>query len=187
MSRQTSSHVGGTGPKNQAPSQARVRPDFRRNYRKYSELRHYEDGTVLGHAICTQCHAIWDRKHWHLNEQEYRELRQDASVQQVVCPACVKIEREEFDGQVILKSPLIPKNEEAIVGLIYNTEQHIREHNPLARIASMTVRGDTIEVLTITPFLAERIGKELRKAYHGTVEFKHPTRQNFVRVSWWRE
>lgn len=187
MSRQTSSHIGGTGPANQTPSQARVRPDFRRNYRKYSELRHFEDGSVTGHAICTQCHAIFDRKHWHLNEAEYKELRQDKSVDQVVCPACVKIEREEFDGHVILKSPLIPKNEEAIIGLIYNTEQHIREHNPLARIASLTVRGDTIEVLTITPFLAERIGKELRKAYQGTVEFKHPTRQNFVRVSWYRE
>lgn len=187
MSRQTSSHQIGTGPKGTPPSMARTRPDRRIGYRKYSELRHFEEGTVLGHAVCTQCHAIWDRKHWHLNEEEYRELRSDDSVEKVVCPACVKIEREEFDGHVILQSPLIPKNEEAIVGLIYNTEQHIREHNPLARIASLTVRGDTIEVLTITPFLAERIGKELRKAYHGTVEFKHPTRQNFVRVSWYRE
>jgi hypothetical protein len=187
MSRQTSSHIGGTGPKYQAPSMARTRPDFRRNYRDYATLRHFEDGSVYGHAVCTQCHAIWDRKHWHLNEEEYRQLRSDDTVEKVVCPACVKIEREEYDGHVILQSPLIPKNEEAIIGLIYNTEQHIREHNPLARIASLTVRGDTIEVLTITPFLAERIGKELRKAYHGTVEFKHPTRQNFVRVSWYRE
>jgi hypothetical protein len=166
---------------------ARTRPDFRRNYRDYTALRHYEHGDVPSPAICTQCHAIWDNKHWHLNEAQYTQLRQDPSYQKIVCPACEKIEREEIDGQVILKSPLIPKNQEAIVGLIYNTESHIREHNPLARIASLTVRGDTIEVLTITPFLAERIGKELRKAYHGYLELKPTNRQNFVRVMWYRE
>lgn len=188
MSRGTSSHLMGTGPKNAPPSMARTRPDRRINYRKYSELRHFEDGSVpQGQAICTQCHAIWDRKHWHLDETEYRQLRKDPEVTQMVCPGCVKIEREEFDGHVVLKSPLIPKNEEAIVGLIYNTEAHIREHNPLARIASLTVKGDTIEVLTITPFLAERIGKELRKAYHGTLNLQHPSREDFVRVSWYRE
>lgn len=187
MSRQTSSHIGGTGPKNQRASLAHIPPEARRNFANNSEKNHLEDRLAVGHGICTRCHAIWDRKHWHLNEEEYKSLRQDKSVSQVVCPACVKIERQEFDGQVTLKSPLIPKNEEAIIGLIYNTEAHIREHNPLARIASLTVRGDTIEVLTITPFLAERIGKELRKAYQGTVEFKHPLRQNFVRVSWYRE
>jgi hypothetical protein len=182
MSRQTSS----THPQGN-PRPARTRPDQRRDYRGYEELRGDTNLFATGHAVCTQCHAIWDKKHWHLDEAEYRRLRNENVVEQVVCPACVKIEREEFDGHVVLKSPLIPKNEEAIVGLIYNTEQHIREHNPLARIASLTVRGDTIEVLTITPFLAERIGKELRKAYHGELALKHPTRQNFVHVTWIRE
>jgi hypothetical protein len=166
---------------------ARTRQDHRIGYRPYGQLRDDENRLSVGHAVCTQCHAIWDKKHWHLDEAEYRRQRDDQSVEKVVCPACVKIEREEFDGHVVLKSPLIPKNEEAIVGLIYNTEQHLREHNPLARIASLTVRGDTIEVLTITPFLAERIGKELRKAYHGELSLKHPTRQDFVHVTWIRE
>ena len=183
-----SSHQMGPGFSQMTPSQARARPDRRQNFRKYSELRNFEDGSVpTGIAICTRCHAIWDRKHWRLDEEEYTEKLRDRTVQQMVCPGCERLERGLYDGHVILRSPLIPKNEQAIIGLIYNTEERIRANNPLARIASLTLRGDTIEVLTITPFLAERIGKELRKAYQGTVQFKHPLRQDFVQVIWYRD
>lgn len=144
-------------------------------------------GGYTGTVVCARCHAIWDHKHWHLNEDEYSRLRQDETIEKVVCPGCEKVERGEYDGQVTLRSSLIPENEQAIMGLIHNTEEHIREHNPLARIASLQRKGDTIEVLTISPFLAERIGKELRKAYHGQLEINHSERAEFVRVTWIRE
>lgn len=182
----SNSHQFGPGHKI-TPSMVRSRPDRRIQYRNYAELRHFEDGGMAGHAICTRCHAIWNNKHWHLNEAEYTELKRDKDIEQVVCPACVKIEREEFDGHVVLRSPLIPKNEEAIIGLIYNIEARMQQNNPLARIASLTVKGDTIEILTITPFLAERIGKGLRSAYQGTLNLDHPPRENFMRVSWYRD
>jgi NMD protein affecting ribosome stability and mRNA decay len=150
------------------------------------DLKHAPGG-YTGTVVCPRCHAIWDNKHWHLNEEDYNRLRMDETIEKVVCPGCEKIERGEYDGQVTLRSSLIPENEQAILGLIHNTEDHIREHNPLARIASLQVKGDTIEVLTISPFLAERIGKELRKAYHGQLDISHPEREEFVRVTWIRE
>lgn len=183
MGRGKSSHQMGKGYGQISPSEARTRPDRRTTY----ESVPHAEGSYEGTVICGRCHAIWDRKHWHLDESEYNRLRDDVTIEHVVCPGCLKIEREEYDGHVILKSPLIPANQEAITGLIYNTEAHIREHNPIARIASLTVEGDTIEVLTISPFLAERIGKELRKAYHGELEIKHPHRQPFIQVMWYRE
>ncbi|HEY9722784.1 MAG TPA: BCAM0308 family protein [Oscillatoriaceae cyanobacterium] len=144
-------------------------------------------GGYTGTVICPRCHAIWENKHWHLDEAQYDRLREDADIEKVICPACEKIEREEFDGQVTLRSPLIPRNEEAILGLIYNTEASVRQDNPLARIASLEVKGDTVEILTITPFLADRIGKELRKAYDGQLDIKHSERARFTRVIWVRE
>lgn len=170
--------------KAQAPSEARTRPDF---YRGQPHLQH-ETESYHGTVICARCHAIWDgKKRWHLNEDEFQELSKDDAIEQVVCPGCLQIEDGRYDGQVVLKSPLIPDNEEAILGLIRNTEAQIRENNPLARIAGLTVNGETIEVLTITPFLAERIGKELQKAYHGTLEIKQLDRARFKRVMWIRE
>lgn len=183
MSRGKSSHQFGKGYGQISPSEARVRPDRRISY----ESAPHAEGGYEGTVVCERCHAIWNRKHWHLDEKEYQQLRDDQEVGKVVCPGCEKVERQEYDGHVVLQSPLIPANLEAITGLIYNTEAHIREHNPIARIASLKVEGDTIEVLTISPFLAERIGKELRKAYDGQLEIKHPHRQPFIQVMWFRE
>lgn len=167
-----------------APPEARTRPDYRQGL---PHIQHDVDA-FNGTVICMRCHAIWDgNKRWHLDEEEFQQLRENSEIEQVVCPGCLQIEDGRYDGQVVLTSPLIPKNEEAILGLIYNTEEQIRSNNPLARIAGLTVKGETIEVLTITPFLAERIGKELQKAYHGTLEIKQLDRARFKRVMWYRE
>ncbi|MFP5501390.1 MAG: hypothetical protein ACLGIN_02800 [Candidatus Sericytochromatia bacterium] len=168
----------------QAPPEARTRPDFRQ------ELPHiqHDEAVYHGTVICMRCHAIHDsHKRWHLNEEEFQQLSKDDAVEQVLCPGCLQIEDGRYDGQVVLTSPLIPDNEAAILGLIHNTEAQVRANNPLARIAGLTVKGETIEVLTITPFLAERIGKELQKAYQGTLEIKQLDRARFKRVMWYRE
>lgn len=168
----------------QSPSDAR---HHRNTFRDRPDLPHEVEPHPPGYAVCTGCHAIWEHKHWTLDEERYRRLVDQADMTHVQCPGCMRVERQEYDGEVTLKSPLIPKNEEAVLGLIYNTERHIRAHNPIARIAQLTIEGDTIHVLTITPFLAERIGKELNKAYGGEVNFSHPERQEFIRVTWYRE
>lgn len=163
-----------------APSDARTHPN---TYRGQPNVPH-SPGGYEGKVVCTRCHAIWDHKHWHLDASEFECLQHDPQVGQVVCPSCAQIERGEYDGYVVLKSALIPANQESILGLIYHTEERLRETNPLARIAGLTIKGETIEVLTITPFLAERIGKELLKAYDGELEIKHLDRAKFMRVTW---
>jgi hypothetical protein len=145
------------------------------------------EGGPTGIVYCGGCHAIWDNKHWTLDEVRYQALASDPAIQAVQCPGCEKVERQEYDGEVTLTSPLIPRNEEAVLGLIYNTERHIRSHNPIARIASLTISGDTIHVLTVSSFLAERIGKELQKAYDGQLKLSHAERAEFIRVTWIRE
>jgi NMD protein affecting ribosome stability and mRNA decay len=157
---------------------------------RYIEPPHspFAPGGLKGTVVCPSCHAIWKRKRWHLDEAAYQELSAHAAVYKHPCPACVKIENEAYDGHVVLKSPLIPKNEEAIMGLIKNTEADMRAHdNPLARIAKIQLTGDTIEILTISTFLAERIGKALKSAYDGELTLTHLQQEHFIRVSWYRE
>jgi NMD protein affecting ribosome stability and mRNA decay len=161
---------------------AHTRPDF------------FADGEVdkstaayHGTMVCQACHAIWQRKRWHLNEQEFTVLSGDPHTTKVTCPACTKIARQDYDGIVALRSPLIRANEADILGLIRNTETRVRERNPMARIASVKVDNDTIEVLTITTTLADHIGKELKKAYDGELESNQTDRSRFMRVMWHRD
>jgi hypothetical protein len=165
------------------PTDARHHPN---TFHGQPKIPHATPG-YEGVVYCGTCHAIWYHKHWTLDEARYKALSLDPAIKAVTCPGCEAVERGEYDGEVTLRSPLIPRNEESVLGLIYNTERHIRSHNPIARIASLKVEGDTIHVLTISTFLAERIGKELKKAYDGQLELNHPEREEFIRVTWYRE
>lgn len=146
----------------------------------------YENPSV-GSAVCTRCQAIYHHKHWHLPGQDAALHLGLGEVAETVCPGCVKVERQEYDGQVVISGPFVEAHQEEIMGLIRNTEAHIRSHNPIARVAQVTQAPDRVEVLTISPFLAERIGKELNKAYDGKLTVNHPEREDFIRVSWIRE
>jgi hypothetical protein len=142
---------------------------------------------LRGTTLCERCHAIWRKKRWHLDEAEYAALADDPTASRTLCPGCVAVERQEYDGEVWLRSPLLERDRDAILGLVRHTEALLREHNPLARIALLEHSEGELRVLTISPFLAERIGKELKKAYDGDLLIEHAERERFVRVFWTRE
>lgn len=146
-----------------------------------------QPGGEAGQAVCVRCHAVRHQKHWHLDEQAATALLAQGEVEQVICPGCLKVEREEFDGQVVLSGAFVEAHQDEIIGLIRNTEALLRANNPMARVASVTATADRLEVLTISPFLAERIGKEVRKAYDGKLQIQHADREAFIRVTWLRE
>jgi hypothetical protein len=139
-------------------------------------------------AVCGRCHAIYHPKHWHLDEAEYQRLRQDPKVTELVCPSCIAIERKDFKGQVTIKGPVLAKHREQILNTIYNEEAHLRATNPHSRIGLIEEQDAEIHVWTVNEFLADRIGKELKKAFSGShVESTHLPREEFTRVIWWKE
>lgn len=139
-------------------------------------------------AICDRCHAIYHPKHWHLDEAEYQKLQGDPKVTKIVCPSCKAIEQQDFRGQVKLKGPSLVKHREQILNTIYNEEAHLRTTNPHSRIGLIQEEGDALIVWTVNEFLADRIGKELKKAFAGSqTEITHLPRERFTRVLWWRE
>lgn len=139
-------------------------------------------------AVCGRCHAIYHPKHWHLDEAEYQRLRQDPSVSEIVCPSCTAIERQDFKGQITLRGSSLARHKEQILNTIYNEEAHLRSTNPHSRIGLIEDLGDTLVVWTVNEFLADRIAKELKKAFHGShAEINHLPRERFTRVVWWRE
>jgi NMD protein affecting ribosome stability and mRNA decay len=178
-----SSHRMGSGKHHEPPSAARTQPETRQFP---PDVPHAHAG-LHGTAVCERCHAIWHKKRWHLAEAEYATLLGESATTRTICPGCVAVERQEYDGEVRLRSPLIERDQTAILGLVRHTEALLREHNPLARIASIEHEPGELHILTISPFLAERIGKELRKAYDGHLLIEHAERERFVRVFWTRD
>lgn len=140
-----------------------------------------------GIIICPRCHAISQQKRWIVDEQRYRELQHQPGVEEVVCPGCRRIEERVYEGEVVLKSPLLVDRRDEAVSLIRHTEEEARMENPIARVASMEVRDGEIYVLTTTKWLAQRIGKEFAKALGGAVAIDNLPNEKFARVRWERD
>lgn len=139
-------------------------------------------------AYCSRCHAIYRPKRWHLDEEEYQRLRQDPAVETLICPSCTAIERKDFKGQVTLKGSSLEKHREQILNTIYNEEARLRATNPHSRIGLIEEVDEGIQIWTVNEFLAERIAKELSKAFHGSqAQIDRLNREAFTRVIWWRE
>jgi NMD protein affecting ribosome stability and mRNA decay len=137
-----------------------------------------------GLCYCEQCGAIGFQKHWYINPAQERMLRVDKNATSVLCPGCQRVAHEEFEGEVVLRNARITEVPGEILALIKHTEGKCWHYNPLAKIAQMKEEEGIITIHTTTRFLAERIGKELRKAFKGTVEFKRSPEEKFVRVYW---
>ncbi|MBI4318970.1 MAG: hypothetical protein HY675_10815 [Chloroflexi bacterium] len=154
---------------------------------RFPEKRFEKGKDHPGIIICPRCHAISEQKRWFVDEQRYSELLAVPGVEQVVCPGCRRIEAQVYEGEVLLRSPLLAFRKDEVLGLIHNTEKEAREENPIARVASIEVRDDEVYVLTTTKWLAQRIGKEFAKALGGELEIDNLPNEKFTRVRWTRE
>ena len=156
--------------------------DWRFPHKKYEKGKDHP-----GVIVCPRCHAISEQKRWYVDEQRYAQLVKMSGVEEVVCPGCRRIEAHVYEGEVLLKSPLLVGRKNEALSLIQNTAEEARLENPISRVASVDVRDGEIYVLTTTRWLAERIGKEFAKAYGGELKIDRPPREKFARVRWVRD
>lgn len=168
-------------------ARAIMREQFGRSDLTYPETRTRAHEDVPGTLYCPRCHAISTEKRWFLNEDLYQKLKADPQAQAVICPGCDAVERQLYDGEVLLRSPVLKANKEVALNLIHNEEARMREDNPLVRLASVEDRGDEIYILTINQSLAQRIGKAFQSAFHGKLEIQNLPGEQFSRVRWTKE
>ena len=142
---------------------------------------------VPGPAICSRCHSYLETDHWLYDEKRYDQLKSRPDVNTMLCPGCTRIEKRLYEGEVMVHHDWRAVDKQEIMNLIRHEEARARSTNPTARIALMEDRGEDLYILTTTQFLAERIGKELHKAYRGTLKVTPLRRERFSRVRWSRE
>jgi NMD protein affecting ribosome stability and mRNA decay len=139
-------------------------------------------------GACTGCHAIRRNKRWHMDEKEYAALtRRRGTAGRERCPACRKIADGFPSGVVLLRGGYLREHREEILKLARNEEKRAMGFNPLERIMSVKEVGDKVEIATTDEKLAQRIGREVRKACRGTVEYKWSEDSKLLRVNWARE
>ncbi len=139
-------------------------------------------------GACPKCHAIRRNKRWYLDEKEYTALtRRRGTAAQERCPACRKIADGFPSGVVLLRGGYLREHREEILKLVRNEEKRAMGFNPLERIISVKEEGDKLEIATTDEKLAQRIGREVRKACRGTVKYKWSEDSKLLRVNWARE
>jgi hypothetical protein len=140
-----------------------------------------------GQLICPSCMSFSDGKHWHMDEERYLQLRSEPNVSVVQCPACEKIERQMYDGEIVLEGDWMVDNKEEILNFIHNEEARAMSTNPMARLASLEDRGDSIYILTTSSTLARRIGVGIESAFNGELDLQKLQYEDFIRVRWRRD
>ena len=137
-----------------------------------------------GRAVCQKCRAIYANKRWYFDNGEARTLMASPRTQKLVCPACQKSRDDYPEGIVTLTWSGLREHEAEIRGLISNVEARAMSVNPLERVMKIVRRRKVLEVQTTNDRLAQRIGRELERAYKGKATCRWAHRDMLARVTW---
>ncbi len=137
-------------------------------------------------AVCRECGAVYLNKRWTLEPKAQRSVNAEETVK-VLCPACQKIRDRFIGGFVTIQGGFIKEHRDEILNMVRNKEERSKHYNPLDRIMEIKDMEDSIEITTTTEKLAQRIGRMLKKAFSGKVEYKWSSDVKIARVVWTRE
>jgi NMD protein affecting ribosome stability and mRNA decay len=137
-------------------------------------------------AVCEGCRSIYRNKRWYAETSLTEAYRVGA--RKVVCPACLKI-RDDFPGGIVtLKGEYVLAHKKDILKLVKNEEDRARGFNPLERVMSIRENGHGgIVISTTNEKLAQRLGRAIKKAFHGEVTYQWSHDNKLARVEWMRE
>lgn len=168
-------------------SRGRGNVHSRRNLAEFDSKDPYAPKIDRGEvAVCTACHAIYQRRHWFFDDEAYLRETMQPTTQMVLCPGCQKIRDRYVEGQVMLvPSPFLDAHKEEILHLVRNEEERAKGFNPLERIIEISESEEGIVVTTTNEKLAQRIGRTLKSTYQGHTTY-HWSEPKFLSVEWQR-
>ncbi len=135
--------------------------------------------------VCRSCSVVFDGHKWIYSEGQHSKL--EKSAEKVLCPGCERVEKRRVDGIVYLRGTFLNAHREEIFNLIENMAEKARERNVAARIFGIVQDKEGFMVETTEHALAERLGKELNKAFSGELDIQWLKKAEFVRVVWRRD
>jgi hypothetical protein len=138
-----------------------------------------------GAAVCEGCQAVYRNKRWYVGPEI---IKAGTVAVKVVCPACLKI-RDNFPGGIVtLSGDYVLPHKMELMKLVKNEEDRARGFNPLERVMTVKENGHGSVIITTTnEKLAQRLGRAIKKAFHGDVKYHWSHDNKLVRVDWVRE
>jgi len=156
----------------------------------YEAGRHRPSRAISEPAICEVCGSTYANRRWTAPASGPRELRHQhwRPARSTVCPACKQKRTGEPRGFVFLDGAFFVTHRSEIEQLLRNEAERAAEDNPLARILEWKRgEGHQLTVSTTTEHLAQRLGRALEKAFHGSVQYDFSHDNKLARVSWHRD
>ncbi len=138
-------------------------------------------------SICEGCRAVYMNKRWYIGSELDDLVSKSSDMAATVCPACSKI-RDNFPGGIVtLKGDYVLKHKQDLMNLVRNEEERARGFNPLERVMSVRENGyGSIVISTTNEKLAQRLGRAIKKAFHGEIAYHWSHDNKLVRVDWER-
>ena len=153
------------------------------NIRNLQELVHdpyFSKRKLSEPAYCPECRAIYQAGRW-----VWGALSTDANI--TLCPACQRIKDHCPAGFLTLSGEFLRDHSENILQLLRNVEQREKAEHPLKRLMALVNNADgSIEATFTDPHLAKAIGKAIRDAYKGQLEYRYQAGEYLLRVKWTR-
>ena len=137
-------------------------------------------------AKCSTCQSVYHHKKWYSKDNPIAWKLRNKPMELTVCAACRKTGEHYPAGVVTLRGEFLKNHRDEIFNLIRNEEARAKGVDPLERLISMRDRGNFIEVQTTGEKLAQRIGKDIQRAFKGEVSYHWTGGDKFVRVEWQR-
>ena len=134
-------------------------------------------GKLKEPTVCKTCGALYHKGRWTWGARP-------AGADEIVCPACLRIQDKYPKGFVTLKGSFKDEHRDQVMGVIHNTETKEKQEHPLARIMTIEHRPEGLVVSTTDTHLPRRIGEALKHAHQGELAIHYEKNEEFVRVTW---
>jgi len=139
-------------------------------------------------SMCEGCSSVYKNKRWYAAKDQGEAASGKREYAKTVCPACLKI-RDNFPGGIVtLTGNFVLPHKQDLMNLIKNEEGQARGFNPLGRVMTIKENGHgSIVISTTNEKLAQRLGRAIKKAFHGDVSYRWSHDNKLARVDWTRE
>jgi len=168
----------------------KVERSYKQTYKKKTSTSdpYLPRGASQKTSVCGGCHSVYKSKRWYADPDLYDAAIKVPDTATMVCPACLKI-RDNFPGGIVtLKGDYVLLHKHDLMNLIKNEEARAHGFNPLERVMSVSENGKgSIIISTTNEKLAQRLGRAVKKAFHGEVTYRWSHDNKLARVDWVRE
>lgn len=168
---------------------AKTQKSYNLSYKKKSSTAdsYLPRGASRRISVCEGCRAVNMNKRWYAEGDVDVNALRNPEAAKSICPACLKM-RDNFPGGIVtLKGNFVLPHKKELMRLIKNEEERARGLNPLERVMSVKEDGHgSLVISTTNEKLAQRLGRAVKKAFHGAVAYHWSHDNKLVRVDWER-